>query len=198
MSRCTVSPPPSPCFITRWHSSGYDVQITDTSTDLAALALQGPTARKVLEGCTSADLKNLKFFGATHADINGIRSVITRTGSTGDLGYEVWAPSGDAIKLWDTVMEAGRPHNAHVAGMDALDVCRVEAGFIMMGVDYTGAFHAVNDRQKSSPYELGLGWTVKLDIRALYRSRRLRREKERGSEGPVGWTFLGSDRDAIR
>ena len=149
---------------------------------------KGRQQEKVLEGCTNADLKNLKFFGATHADINGIRSVITRTGYTGDLGYEVWVPANDAVGLWDTVMEAGRPHNAHVAGMDALDVCRVEAGFIMMGVDYTGAFHAVNDRQKSSPYELGLGWTVKLDHPEPFIGQAaLKREKERGSD----WALVG-------
>ena len=172
------------------HADGFDVEVVDTSTSLAALALQGPTARLILNDVCDRSLNQLKFFGLTHTRLNGVDCVITRTGYTGDLGYEVWMPQAGALAVWDALMEGGRPHGIHPAGLDALDVCRIEAGFIMMGVDYTGAFHAVIDSQKSTPYELGLGWTVKLDHpESFIGQRALREEKQGGS----AWTLVGLD-----
>jgi aminomethyltransferase len=170
-------------------SAGFDVELSDVSNTVAALAIQGPTAYATLLGCTSGlDLNALKFFGVSQARFGDIEGLITRTGYTGDLGYEVWVPNAQAVPLWDTIFESGRPHNVHVAGLDALDVCRVEAGFIMMGVDYTGAFDAVIPSQTSTPYELGLGWTVNLDDRAPFIGQEaLRKEKERGS----AWSLIG-------
>lgn len=172
------------------NAEGFDVQIHDTSSEVAALALQGPTAGKILQSMTSEDISGLKFFGATHTRFGDVEGVLTRTGYTGDLGYELWVPKDHAVALWDTLMEAGAPYNIHPAGLDALDVCRIEAGFILMGVDYIGAFDAIIDAQKSTPYELGLGWTVKLDNRAPFIGQKaLLKEKAQGSK----WAFVGLD-----
>ncbi|MEE2787697.1 MAG: aminomethyltransferase family protein [Myxococcota bacterium] len=172
------------------HADGFDVEVVDTSTSLAALALQGPTARLILNDVCDRSLNQLKFFGLARTRLNGVDCVITRTGYTGDLGYEVWMPQADALPVWDALMEGGRPHGIHPAGLDALDVCRIEAGFIMMGVDYTGAFHAVIDSQKSTPYELGLGWTVNPDHPDPFIGQRaLRNEKKVGA----AWALVGLD-----
>ena len=168
----------------RWFtrlSRGYDVTIEDVSTQIAALALQGPTSRDVLKQCTDADLDKLKFFRMTQARLDDLDVTITRTGYTGDLGYEVWVDSGDAVKLWDAVMSAGRNYNIEPCGLDALDMTRIEAGFIMLHVDYFSSPHCVLESKKSSPYEIGLGWTVNLDREPFIGQAALRAEKERGS-----------------
>lgn len=171
------------------HTPGFDVTLVDVSDALAAIAIQGPTACAALEGCISGlDLKSLRFFGVHPARFGAVEGLITRTGYTGDLGYELWVDRDDALRLWDTVFEAGAPHGIHPAGLDALDVCRVEAGFIMMGVDYTGAFDAVIPSQTSTPFELGLGWTVNLKDREPFIGQQaLEKEKRDGS----AWSLVG-------
>jgi aminomethyltransferase len=186
--RLTAAEPMYHWFAEQAH--GFDVQIRDTSSELAALAIQGPTARKILAQFTDLDLDEFRFFGAAPTRFGHLEGVLTRTGYTGDLGYELWVQNQDAVALWDLLMESGRPFGVHPAGLDALDVCRVEAGFILMGVDYIGAFDAVIESQKSSPYEIGLGWTVKLKDREPFIGQRaLTAEKARGSE----WALVGLD-----
>ncbi len=141
----------------------FDVQIEESTETIAAVALQGPCARDILKQATDADIDSLGFFRLTEANIDGFSAVITRTGYTGDLGYEIWVPNEHAVGLWDTLMNAGRDYGMQPAGLDALDVTRVEAGFIMNGVDYFSANHCLIESRKSTPYELGLGWTVNLD-----------------------------------
>ena len=116
---------------------------------------------------------------------------ISRTGFTGDLGYEVWVHRDHALRVWDGLVEAGKPHRLEPAGLDAMDVTRVEAGFIMNGVDYFSAHHCLIDSRKSSPFELGLGWTVKLDRDPFVGQAALLAEKERGSE----WAMVGLEYD---
>ena len=171
------------------NARGYAVQIEDVSAEWAALAIQGPTSRAVLKSIADGvDTNGLRFFGVAHGQLAGCEAVVTRTGYTGDLGYELWVRNHDALTLWDAVMEGGSPHGAYPAGLDALDICRVEAGFIMMGVDYTGAFDAVIPDQLSSPYEIGLGWTVRLDDREPFIGQdALRLEAQRGSP----WALVG-------
>lgn len=168
-------------------SRGYDVQIEDTSAKLGALALQGPTSRDVLKACTDADMDGLRFFGATAAKLDDKDVWITRTGYTGDLGYEIWVPNDDAIAVWDAVIDAGKPWGIEPAGLDALDVTRVEAGFIMLDVDFYSAPKCTIESRKSTPFEIGLGWTVKVDRGPFVGQDALRREQEAGP----AWSVVG-------
>ncbi len=150
----------------RWFSQNglnMDVQVEDISEELAALALQGPTSGKLLKAVAEADIANLKYFRMTRGKIGNVFVDISRTGYTGDLGYEVWVPSKDAVKVWDAIMEKGKQFDIHAAGMLALDVARVEAGLLLIEVDYTSAKKALIASQKYSPYELGFGKMVHLE-----------------------------------
>jgi glycine cleavage system T protein (aminomethyltransferase) len=162
------------------HARGLDVAIEDRSRTVAALALQGPRARDVLRGVIGAPADGLGFFRALHARAAGHDVVVTRTGYTGDLGYELWVANEGAVDVWDALVEAGRPHGLLPTGLDALDVARVEAGFVLLGVDYFSARTALIDAHRSSPYEIGLGWTVKLDRGPFVGQAALAAERERG------------------
>ncbi len=170
---------------------GFDVAIEDSSERLGALSLQGPTSRAILDSVADADLGALAFFGLVRCRVDGIGVWITRTGYTGDLGYEVWVERRDAVRLYDVLLAAGRPLGLLPAGLDAMDVTRVEAGFIMNGVDYFSAHHCLTERRKSSPYELGLGWTVALEREPFIGQAALSRERERGPQRH----FVGLDLD---
>ncbi len=161
-------------------SRGYDVEIEDSSERIGALSLQGPRSRAILAACCDADLDKLAFFHGLDADLGGTPVWISRTGYTGDLGYEVWVDAPRALDVWDAVMAAGSAHGIQPAALDAMDVTRVEAGFIMNGVDYFSANHCMIDTRKSTPYELGLGWTVELDRGPFNGQAALRAEKQRG------------------
>src|SRR5881394_1867758 len=149
----------------RWftqNSIGLDVNIEDISEKTAALALQGPTSGRLLKKLAEADIANLKYFRMTHGKIAGIEVDISRTGYTGDLGYEIWMPWDDAVKVWDALFETGREFDIHATGMLALDVARIEAGLILIDVDYSSSKKALIDSQKFSPDEIGLGKLVHL------------------------------------
>ncbi len=169
------------------HSRGYDVTIEDMSLALGALAIQGPLSRDVLEDCVDGDVASLKFFGAMSSRIGDIEVTVTRTGYTGDLGYEVWVPTERAVDAWDAIFEAGAKYRLAPCGLDAMDVARVEAGFIMNGVDYHSANHCLLESRKTTPYELGLGWTVKLDRDPFLGQQALAKEKREGSR----WQTVG-------
>jgi aminomethyltransferase len=142
---------------------GLTVEIEDTTHRLAALAVQGPTSRDVLAACSDADLSALGFFRVTRCRVGGLDAWISRTGFTGDLGYEVWVESGDALPLWDALTAAGRPWGLTPVGLDALDISRIEAGFVLLGVDYYSAPKEVLESRKSTPFELGFDWMVSLE-----------------------------------
>src|SRR5215469_17158849 len=149
----------------RWfhqNALGLDVQIDDISDKLAALALQGPTSGRLLMQAAEADIANLKYFRVTRGKIAGVEVDISRTGYTGDLGYEIWIPWNEAPRVWDALFEHGRPFDLHAAGMLALDVARIEAGLILIEVDYFSSKKALIESQKYSPYEIGLGRLVDL------------------------------------
>jgi aminomethyltransferase len=172
----------------------FDVTVEDTTHRLGALAIQGPMAREVLRAVTDADLDALRFFGTVSARLDGTDVVLTRTGYTGDLGYEVWVDAERAVAVWDALMADGKDYGLMPVGLQAMDICRIEAGFILHGVDYFGAFHAVTEAQMSTPFELGLGWTVKLGKEGRRRfigSRALAAEKDRGRR----WALVGLDID---
>ena len=146
----------------RQNGLNMDVQIEDISEKVAALALQGPTSGKLLKSVAEADITNLKYFRMTSGKIAGIPVDISRTGYTGDLGYEIWVPWNDAVKVWDALTEKGKYFDLHAAGMLALDVARVEAGLLLIEVDYMSSKKALIASQKFSPYELGFAKMVHL------------------------------------
>lgn len=176
----------------RWlqdNALGMDVSIRDVSDDLTAVALQGPNARRILHDAANGVTDDLRFFRLTEGEIGGVPVEITRTGYTGDLGYEIWTESTNAEALWDRLIEAGDAHRILPAGILALDIARVEAGLVLIGVDYVPAHRAIIEDRKSSPFEIGLGWTVKLDGNWFVGREALIAEKQRGSE----WEFRGLD-----
>ena len=180
------------------HTDGFEVTIEDVSEALGALALQGPRSRDVLVAATGGALADLGFFRAGAARIAGVPVDVTRTGYTGDLGYEIWCPANRALDVWDALVDAGAPHRLLPAGLDALDVTRVEAGFILAGVDYTSARRALIDEQRSSPFEIGLGWTVKLEREPFLSQRALIRERERkGGKRLVGLEIDWDELEAL-
>jgi aminomethyltransferase len=149
----------------RWFSenaSGLNVGIEDISETVAALALQGPTSARLLRQVCNADLSTLRYFRATSGQIAGVPVEISRTGYTGDLGYEIWMPWASALQVWDAIADAGRAFDLHPTGMLALDVARIEAGLLLIDVDFHSSRKALIESQKYSPYELGLGRLVDL------------------------------------
>jgi len=149
----------------RWfhqNALGLDVKIEDISEQMAALALQGPTSGKLLRAVADANVANLKYFRVTHGKIAGVAVDISRTGYTGDLGFEIWMPWKDAVRVWDKLMNEGEMFDVQPAGMIALDVARIEAGLLLIEVDYTSSKKALIDSQKYSPAEIGLKKLVDL------------------------------------
>jgi aminomethyltransferase len=174
----------------RWfqdNAVGLDVAIEDVSAAIAALALQGPTSRAILERACDADLAALKYFRMTPAKLGGRPVTITRTGYTGDLGYELWLDARDALAAWDALVDAGTDYGITPAGMLALDVARIEAGLMLPDVDYVPANKALIEGQTSSPFELDLGWAVSLDKEQFVGRPALAAEAKRGPE----WQFVG-------
>jgi aminomethyltransferase len=167
----------------RWfhqNALGLDVRIEDISDDVAALALQGPTSGRLLRAVAEADIENLKYFKVTSGRIAGIPVDISRTGYTGDLGYEIWIPWKDAVRVWDELMNKGKAFDIHAAGMLALDVSRIEAGLLLIDVDFNGSKKALIGSQKYTPLEMGLGRLVALDKGRFVGQDALRREAKDG------------------
>ena len=164
----------------RLNAVGMNVDIQECSEAVAALALQGPKALDILRQIVDIDLSRLRFFRLSSANIMGTPVVVSRTGYTGDLGYEIWLSCDEAERIWDIVMAAGKNFGIKPAGMLALDVARLEAGFILLEVDYIGADKAVIPSQKYSPYEISLGWTVDLKKDHFVGHQALREESTRG------------------
>ena len=168
----------------RWFTQnalGMDVKLEDISETVAALALQGPTSGRLLQSVVAeADLSGLKYFRVTSGKIAGVPVEISRTGYTGDLGFEIWVPADDAVKVWDALMDQGRAFDIHPVGMLALDVARIEAGLLLIEVDFNSSKKALIGEQKYSPYEMGLNRLVKLDKAPFVGQAALREEQRRG------------------
>ena len=169
------------------NSTGMDVIIKDDSYSTAALALQGPNSRAILNAVSSKSLDSLKFFWMIDTTFENIPVTISRTGYTGDLGYEIWMNPNDALSVWDILIDKGKTFGITPTGLHALDIARVEAGLILLDVDYISTRHALIESRKSSPYELGLGWAVKLKKKNFIGKTRLLEEFENSSE----WSFVG-------
>jgi aminomethyltransferase len=164
----------------RQNAAGIEVTIDDISEGCAALALQGPLSARVLRAAATADIDRLRYFHVVSGTIAGVSVDISRTGYTGDLGYEIWIPAREAVAVWDALMQAGRPYSLKPAGMLALDVARVEAGLLLIDVDFTSSRTATIDAQRYSPYEMGLGRLVALDKSRFVGQAALRDEHRRG------------------
>ena len=164
----------------RQNGLNMDVRVEDISEQVAGLALQGPTSAKLLQAIADADIANLKYFRVTRGKIAGISVDISRTGYTGDLGYEIWIPWKDAVKVWDAITEKGKQFDLHAAGMLALDVARVEAGLLLIEVDYISSKKALIASQKYSPYELGFARMVHLEKENFIGKRALERDAKQG------------------
>ncbi len=176
----------------RWlhtNAAGLDVSIKDISDSTAALSLQGPSSRAILEKVAETDLGALKYFRLTAASIRGVPVTISRTGYTGDLGFEIWMDAENGIAVWDALIEQGTPYGITPAGILALDIARIEAGLLLIEVDYFSAHRALIESQKSSPFELNLNWTVSLDKAPFVGKGALIAESKQGSS----WKFVGID-----
>jgi aminomethyltransferase len=169
----------------RQNAAGMKVSIEDISEEVAALALQGPTSARLLRAAAAADIDRLKYFRVTSGTIAGVPVEISRTGYTGDLGYEIWMASKDAVRVWDELMARGKPFDIKPAGMLALDVARVEAGLLLIDVDFFSSKKALIDDQRYTPYEMGLGRLVSLDKARFIGQRALRDEHRRGHRRQV-------------
>jgi glycine cleavage system T protein (aminomethyltransferase) len=174
-----------PCH--RWflmNATALDVEISDVTEDLGALALQGKLSREVLEAATGEDWTDVRYFHHRRSSIAGVDVSVTRTGYTGDRGYELWIPVAGAIAVWDRVFEAGEAYGIFPAGIRALDVARVEAGLILIDAEYTSARHAISPEQNYSPFEIGLGRLVEFGKTAEFTGKRAL-VAERAAGGPA-------------
>jgi aminomethyltransferase len=167
----------------RWfqqNALGLNVKIEDISEQTAALALQGPTSGQLLHAVAAANVANLKYFRVTHGKIAGVPVDISRTGYTGDLGFEIWMPWKDAVRVWDKLMSEGEVFDIHPAGMVALDVARIEASLILIEVDYISSKKALIESQRYSPAEIGLGKLVDLKKENFVGRAALASEEKKG------------------
>jgi aminomethyltransferase len=172
----------------RWFTQnavGLDVSIEDVSETVAALAVQGPTSGALLRQVAQADIDSLKYFRVTSGAIAGVPVDISRTGYTGDLGYEVWLPWAQATRVWDAIVASGAPFDLRPAGMLALDVARIEAGLLLIEVDFFSCRKALIASQQYSPLEMGLGRLVQLEKAPFVGQAALRKEKSRGPERQI-------------
>lgn len=177
----------------RWlamNAVGMNVMITEVTDQMAALSLQGPKSRAVLNRICKQPVDSLKYFRVADNAIGNIPVSISRTGYTGDLGYEIWIEAEQALPVWDALMEAGDDYGITPCGILAMDMARVEAGLFMVDVDYNASTHCWIEGQKSSPLEMGLDWAVNFDKKGYFNGRRaLEREKREGSS----WKLVGLD-----
>ena len=182
----------------RQNAAGLRVEIEDVSDRVAALALQGPTSARALRAAAQANIDSLRYFRVTSGHIGRVAVDISRTGYTGDLGYEIWVPAESAIEVWDTLMHEGRPFDIKPAGMLALDVARVEAGLLLIDVDFNSSRKALIDAQKYTPFEMGLGRLVTSDKGPFVGRKALAEERRRGpSRMVVGLELDWTDVEAL-
>lgn len=177
----------------RWLSRnalGLSVNIEDVSESVGAVSLQGPLSRDILLSA-GVDVSGLKYFRVMSGTLRGIPVTVSRTGYTGDLGFEIWVDAARGVDLWDALAQAGEPYGLVPSGILALDVARIEAGLLLLEVDYVSSHHALIESQTSSPYELNLGWTVNLDKGPFVGKHALVEEHKRGP----AWQFVGIDVD---
>jgi len=159
---------------------GFAVEIAEVTEDIAALALQGPTSCAVLKTFGLVGIERLKPFEIGQFSVDDLEIMVSRTGFTGDLGYELWMSPGDALPVWDRLMAAGRTRGIRPIGSQALNMARIEAGFIMPNLDFVSAEHTVRIGRERSPLELGLDWLIDFGKGHFNGRRALLAERNRG------------------
>ena len=157
-----------------------DVRVTDITDDLAGLSLQGPTSFTVLEAMGFDGLETAKPYDIRHFPFRDSEVMISRTGFTGDLGYELWIDRNLALELWDALYAAGEHYGIQPYGESATNMARLEAAFIMPAMEFNEALHTVNFRHDQTPFELNLGWLVDFEKPHFSGRRALLEEKRRG------------------
>ena len=167
-----------------------DAHIEEVSHDYATLAIQGPRSRDLVTRLVPG-AATIPYFGLTSGSIAGSPVTVSRTGYSGDLGFEIWIEAGDALKVWDSVWESVEGHGVLPFGLDALEMLRIEAGLLLLDVDFGSSRYAWTDEDRSSPFEIGLGWMLRdlaADDRAFIGRRALEREL---ADGTSRWRFTG-------
>jgi aminomethyltransferase len=182
----------------RQQSAGLDAAVEDISETVAALALQGPTSARLLRQVAEADIDGLKYFRVTTGTIAGVPVEISRTGYTGDLGYEIWMSHAHAGTVWDALMSSGPAFGLKPAGMLALDIARIEAGLLLIDVDFVSARKALAASQFYTPFEMGLGRLVDFSKERFIGREALAAERDRKpGRRIVGLTITWPDVEAL-
>ena len=176
---------------------GFDVTIEDISHSIAALAFQGPLSCKILHMLKAKNIENLKPFCFDQFTISNHQIVISRTGFSGDLGYELWCDPSQAHDIWDALFSFNKDYKILAAGLDALDMVRVEAGFIVVNADLIAAEHALRPNRMRTPYELGLAWMVNLDKEFFTGKEALIKQKNKGVEKKLIGLDVQGDKPAV-
>ena len=164
-----------------WSAMGFDVSIIDETAEVAALAVQGPTSCATLKSLGLEGIENLKSFGIASYQLEGTELLVSRTGFTGDLGYELWIEPNKAERLWDRLFDAGKDLGIKPFGSLALNMARIEAGFVQATVDFIPAQDEIRQGRSRSPLELGLEWLVDFNKPMFNGRRALLKEKQQGS-----------------
>jgi len=176
---------------------GFDVSIEDISHSIAALAFQGPLSCKILHMLNANNIENLKPFCFDQFTINNQEITISRTGFSGDLGYELWCEPSQAHEVWNALFSFNKDYKILAAGLDALDMVRVEAGFIVVNADLIAAEHALRPNRMRTPYELGLAWMVNLDKEFFTGKEALIKQKNKGVEKKLIGLDVQGDKPAV-
>ena len=176
---------------------GFDVIIEDISHSIAALAFQGPLSCKILHMLNAKNIENLKPFCFDQFTINNQEITISRTGFSGDLGYELWCEPLQAHNVWDALFSFNKDYKILAAGLDALEMVRVEAGFIVVNADLIAAEHALRPNRMRTPYELGLAWMVNLDKEFFSGKEALIKQKNKGVEKKLIGLDVQGDKPAV-
>ena len=178
-------------------ATGFNASVEDISPSIAALAFQGPLSCKILNLLKVENIENLKPFHFNNYNLENHNVTISRTGFSGDLGYEIWCDPSQAIDVWDSLFKFNRDYKVLAAGMNALEMVRIEAGFIQPNVDFMSAEQALRPNRMRNPYELGLGWLVNLDKEYFTGKQALIRHKEKGPEKKLVGLDIEGDKPAV-
>lgn len=176
---------------------GYDVTIEDISKTIAALAFQGPLSCKILHMLGAKDIENLRPFDFKNYQLNNKEVMISRTGFSGDLGYELWLDPSIATDVWDDLFSFNKYYKIMAAGMAALEMVRIESGFVQVNSDLIASEQALRPNRMRTPYELGMGWIVNLEKEYFSGKQALIKNKARGPEKKLVGIDVSGDKPAV-
>ena len=177
--------------------TGFNLTVEDISPTIAALAFQVRLSCKILNLLEVENIENLKPFHFDHYNLENHNVTISRTGFSGDLGYEIWCDPSQAIDVWDSLFKFNRDYKVLAAGMNALEMVRIEAGFIQPNADFMSAEQALRPNRMRNPYELGLGWLVNLDKDYFTGKTALTKIKQKSLEKKLVGLDIEGDKPAV-